>query len=347
MHILINKYAQYMHKYTASVVGARGYTGIETAKLLLSHPSIQLTKCFATSDFSLSKLIFEPGVESVQCFKESELMQNLTDYVFLATPAEVSLELAPKLVAAGCKVIDLSGAFRLKKNDYQKWYAFQHNQPELLASANYGLVPWAQPTKSNLISNPGCYASAISMALIPLLKENLILADSIVIDAKSGTSGAGKKASENLLFTEASEDCTPYRIGKHQHLPEIQETLEQFTGVKAELQLSTYLLPVRRGIIAGIYAKANAGVTLSQIQNAFTKAYDHYPLVKHGTTTEKPELLSLKSVVNSGRTHITYHLEGNQLYIYSTIDNLMKGAASQAIENLNRLLDLPIHTGLH
>lgn len=334
-------------KMTCSVVGARGYTGIETARLLLQHPNAQLTHCFATSEFKLSKYLHSSAASQVTCLPDSELFNNLTDVVFLATPAEVSLHLAPKILAAGKKVIDLSGAFRLKQNDYKKWYGFEHTEKGLLAQAQYGLAPFVGPAKSEkLIANPGCYATAITMALIPLIKNNLIETENIVIDAKSGATGAGKKAAENLLFTEVEGECLPYKVGKHQHYPEIQETIEAYTGVKIDAHLSTSLLSVRRGIIAGIYAKVRQGITLKDIENAFGQAYDSYPLVSFAKMSDEPSLVSLKRVVGTAKTHISFELTDNRLYVFSCIDNLLKGAASQAIENFNRISDLPLQTGV-
>jgi N-acetyl-gamma-glutamyl-phosphate reductase len=340
-----------MHKYSAtfysvSVVGARGYTGLETCRQLLKHPFAKLTHCFATSGFALNDYIQNKKAKDVICLPETELMNNLTDVVFLATPAEVSLKLAPLILAQGKSVIDLSGAFRLKKNDYQKWYAFTHTEKELLAQATYGLVPFANPTAGQLVANPGCYASSVLMGLIPLIKNNLVQADTLVIDAKSGTTGAGKKASENLLFTEVDGECLPYRIGKHQHLPEIIEAVENFTGVAIDPFFTTHLLPTRRGILSSMYMKVQAGVTLEQIHKAFSQDYENNPLVFFAESEKQPQLLSLKKVVGTAHTHITYHLQGEQLFLFSTIDNLMKGAATQAIENFNRMHDLPHHIGL-
>lgn len=335
-------------KYSCSIVGARGYTGLELARIFLSHPLAQLTHCFATSDFKLTDYLLEDGADAVSCLPEDQILNSLTDFVFLATPAEVSLKLAPQILAAGKHVIDLSGAFRLKKNDYKKWYNFEHTQPEALRHAIYGLTPWCGPVSllnPVLISNPGCYATAISMALLPLLKRNLIEESSVVIDAKSGTSGAGKKATENLLFTEVDGECLPYRVGRHQHLPEILEAVEMFSGKTLDPHFSTHLLPTRRGIIAGIYAKSKV-TDIQQIGRAFAEAYFSYPLVKSGPLAGSNQLMSLKKVVGTPRTHISYELIGNKLYVYSTIDNLVKGAAGQAIENFNRLVDAPIETGL-
>lgn len=311
----------------------------------MKHPVAQLTHCFATSEFKLEDHISTAGANKVVCLQDKEILKNLTDVVFLATPAEVSLQLAPQILAAGKKVIDLSGAFRLKKNDYKKWYGFEHHEPALLKDAFYGLTSWAGPSKGEtLVANPGCYATAISMALIPLMKENLILNDSVVIDAKSGATGAGKKAAENLLYTEVDGECLPYKVGKHQHYPEVIETLEAFTGQKIEAHMSTSLLAARRGIIAAVYAKVQKGVTLTDVEAAFTKHYASQPLVKFGALT--PARASLKKVVGTARTHISYELTDGRLYVFSCIDNLLKGAASQAVENFNRLNDVPTHTGL-
>lgn len=332
---------------TCSVVGARGYTGIETARLLLQHPNAQLVNCFATSEFKLSKYLSSPAAAQVKSLLDSELMQNLTDVVFLATPAEVSLKLAPQILAAGKKVIDLSGAFRLKQNEYPAWYGFEHTEKALLKTAQYGLAPFVGPAKSEkLIANPGCYATAISMALIPLLKNNVIEAENIVIDAKSGATGAGKKAAESLLFTEVEGECLPYKVGKHQHLPEITEAIEAFSGHRIDAHFTTSLLAARRGIIAGIYANVRNGMTLKDVENAFGQAYESYPLVSFAKMSDDSSLVSLKRVVGTGKTHISYELNGKKLYVFSCIDNLLKGAASQAIENFNRISDLPLILGV-
>ncbi len=337
-------------KITCSIVGARGYAGLELARLLLQHPNAELSYCFATSDFKLSDSINTEGAEKVTCLKDSEILTHLTDVVFLATPAEVSLNLAPQILAAGKKVIDLSGAFRLKQNDYQQWYGFEHTEMQSLQQAQYGLSPWVGPAKSDmpnsLIANPGCFATAITLALIPLLKDDVINPENIVIDAKSGSTGAGKKASENLLFTEVEGECLPYKVGRHQHYPEIVEALEKFGGGKIDLHFTTSLLPIRRGIIAGIYVRLQPGRTIADVENAFAKAYADYALVMHGAIGSESAKLSLKKVVGTAKTHISYEVQGDKLFLFSCIDNLLKGAASQAVENLNRISDLPLTTGV-
>lgn len=335
------------NKITCSIVGARGYAGLELAKLLLKHPQAHLVFCFATSEFNLTDSINTVGAEKVTCLSEAQIFENLTDVVFLATPAEVSLKLAPKILAHGKKVIDLSGAFRLQNHDYNKWYGFEHTEAQLLKSAVYGLSPWVGPAKNeNLIANPGCFATAVTMALIPVLQKKLIATDNIVIDAKSGSSGGGKKAAENLLFTEVEGECLPYKVGRHQHYPEIIEALEKFGDEKIEAHFTTSLLPIRRGIIAGIYARLKPGIGVNEVTEAFSAAYKDHELVKFAPVSEAPGLLSLKKVVGTAKVQISYVVEGDRLYLFSCLDNLLKGAASQAVENFNRISDLPVSTGI-
>lgn len=339
-------------KTRVGVIGARGYAGLDLCRILLRHPAAELKACFGTdSTFALSEYLPEASARAIAIQPAKELEKALPDLdiVFLATPAETSLELAPKLVQAGVKVIDLSGAFRLKTSSYREWYGFEHTSLSLLEETEFGLVPFTGPaTGARLVANPGCYATAILMGLIPLLKAGVILPESLVVDAKSGTSGAGRKASEGLLFTEVEGECLPYKIGKHQHFPEIQEYAAKFGGVKVDPLLSTHLLNTRRGIIAGLYARLAPGKTEEHVAQAYASAFEGYPLARVASASQKAsaQLLSLKRVVGSARTHITHSVHGDKLYIYSCIDNLLKGAASQAVENFNRLRDLSPATGL-
>jgi N-acetyl-gamma-glutamyl-phosphate reductase len=185
------------------------------------------------------------------------------------------------------------------------------------------------------------------MAVLPLLKAGIIDPRTLVIDAKSGATGAGRKASENLLFCEVEGECLPYRIGKHQHVPEIVRYAEKFSGASIDPVFATHLLPVRRGILASVYARTTKSLTNEAIANVYHEAYSGYPLIRHGLATDQHRAqLSLKRVAGSARTEVRYLLEGDKLHVFSLIDNLLKGAASQAVENLNRVLDLPVATGL-
>ncbi|MCM2278893.1 MAG: N-acetyl-gamma-glutamyl-phosphate reductase [Oligoflexia bacterium] len=342
----------------AAIVGARGYAGLELARLLLRHPAASLEACLATdTGFALSSFLPEDAARGVPTLPLTELerVAARVSTVFLATPAEASLELTPRILAAGAHVIDLSGAFRLKGRDladcrelYRRWYGLEHTAPELVHSARFGLVPWAAPalpsaTGPALVANPGCYATSVLMAIVPLLRSAVIDPASLVIDAKSGTSGAGRKAAENLLFTEVDGDCLPYRIARHQHLPEIREHAEALSGVAIDPFFSTSLLPVRRGIIAGIYARLRPGIGAEHVAHAFETAYAAYPLarVERLAPGQGSALLSLRRVSGSARTQLGFAVDGDKLYLHCCIDNLLKGAAGQALENFNRLHDFP------
>lgn len=347
--------------FPVGIVGARGYSGLELARLLLAHPEAKLVGCFATdpATFTLSNELFINAATGVPTLPMSALESaDLTKSfhtIFLATPAEVSMELAPKLIAKGVNVVDLSGAFRLEASQYPKWYGFTHTATAALATAEYGLVPFAKPfssQKATLVANPGCYVTSVLMGLIPLLKEGILNPSTIVIDAKSGTTGGGKKAAESLLFSEVDGECLPYKIGAHQHYPEIVKYLKEFTGVETSPFFSTSLLPTPRGIIAGIYATLATGKTIADVTKAFANSYEGYGLVKFAPIEGKQnaKLLSLKQVVGTNRVQLAYTVDTSEgtpkLYLYSLIDNLLKGAASQAVENWNRMIDRPATLGL-
>lgn len=326
-----------MHKYEVAkiqvaVVGGSGYSGLELMRLLKKHPFINVKGTFNS--------------QNVADMKPSDYQ-----LVFLATPAEVSVKLAPGIIDAGVKVIDLSGAFRLKTKDikasYQECYGLNHESAELVAKATYGLHPWTKSDSASvsLIANPGCYATAILMGLLPLLSSKIIHSDTIVIDAKSGTTGAGKKAVESLLFSEVDGECLPYKVGVHQHLPEIKLFAELFSGCGIDPFFTTSLLPVRRGIIAGVYAKLQTGKNASSVADAFNQFYANYPLVSVSSEITN-EVVSLKRVAGTAMTNISFKVIGDKLYLFSCIDNLLKGAASQAVENFNYLYQIPATTGL-
>lgn len=305
---------------------------MELCKLLLRHPRAQLAACFATDgNWNVEDTLMDSAARGIPALATSELEARAGEYhtVFLATPNEASAEIAPGLIKKGANVIDLSGAFRLDGTEY-------------------GLVPWAGPRANakspSLIANPGCYATSVLMALLPLLKDGVIIEDGIVIDAKSGATGAGKKASENLLFTEIADDCLPYRVGRHQHVPEIKRYFKAFAGKEVDFFFTTHLLAIRRGILSSIYCKLAPGKSATDVAASYERAYAGYPFVR--VREGEGPILPIKAVANTPFTHISFVASGDKLHVFSTIDNLLKGAASQAIENFNRILDLPIGAGL-
>lgn len=353
-----------------AVIGARGFSGLELTRLLLKHPHSNLKACAATGEFKLEDYLDDYRARMVPVRSQEEVLAmakaNELDLVFLATPTDVSMNLAPLFIEAGVHVIDLSGAFRLGEgsNDhrahiYKQWYHLNHTALALLDQAEFGLVPWNVTRKAKkgarLISNPGCFATATLMATLPILKAEVIQPDSLVVDAKSGTTGAGRKAEERLLHSMVDGLCLPYRIGAHQHEPEIIEYVEKFAGVKIKPFFTAHLLNVRRGIVSSIYAKlsprfkgAEPAEVRARIQHAFTVAYGDYPLCDVRSLDEKGSdiLLNLRRVVGTAKTHISFRVVDDRLYMFSLIDNLLKGAASQAVENFNLLLDQPLATGL-
>jgi len=339
--------ATQVQRKTVWVLGAKGYSGIECCRLVLNHPALDLTGVFATEDGKpLSHYVCHPFASAlrIQSLASADFGQ-LPDVVLLATPTEVSMEWVKRFRAHSVLCVDLSGAYRLPQMQFESAYAQKHFDAEGLSLAQYGLVPF-NATKGNLISNPGCFVTAILMALIPPMKLGLLNPEFLVVDAKTGTTGAGKKPVEAQLYAEVAENCTPYKIGNHQHAPEILQYLEKFSGVKPNLQFSTHLLPVRRGILASIYARPGLDriVTERDILGAYQEFYAQYPLVEYGPYGETN--LALSHTAGTAMTRIGVKVVGSQIYLFSVIDNLLKGAASQALENVNRYYGWPVELGL-
>lgn len=337
-----------MHKRSAlpvGVVGASGYTGLELTRILAAHPGVAVA--FLASDrWDGDTAGKRAGVEGpagelryVGLEQAPELARGCAA-VLLATPAEASHDLAPKLLERGVKVVDLSGAFRLREGAlYPTHYGFEHRHPQLYASAAYGLTERSrgQVARAKLVANPGCFPTAVSLALLPLLDAGLISTERLIVDAASGVSGAGRKASEDYSFCELEGDFRAYKVLKHQHTPEIAQTLG------APLTFVTHLLPIKRGILATCHAQLKPGVAAGDVAAAFQRAYANEPFVKVASSADD---VSLKQVVGTNRCLVGFTAVGSELVITSAIDNLVKGAAGQAVQNLNLLLGLEETSGL-
>ncbi|MBL8951489.1 MAG: N-acetyl-gamma-glutamyl-phosphate reductase [Myxococcaceae bacterium] len=312
------------------IFGGSGFTGIELVTLLAKHASVKLTT--VTSD----RQVGEPvrGAPALKYVSHEEGASAKLDIALLATPAEVSLKLAPKLLARGSRVLDLSGAFRLKDATlYSKFYGFEHTEPALLAEAVYGL-PEVHRATARLVANPGCYATAAALALRPLIHANAIDPSNIVITAASGVSGAGRKASEEYSFMEIEGDFRAYKVLSHQHTPEIAQTV----GVK-DLVFIPHLLPMHRGILSTAVVTVRQGDVAAILRDAYAKE----PLVRLLPSADAVR------VTHAARTPfclIGATTNGNKAVIVSAIDNLLKGAASQAVQNLNLMLGLAETEGL-
>ncbi|MCP4474699.1 MAG: N-acetyl-gamma-glutamyl-phosphate reductase [Gammaproteobacteria bacterium] len=349
-------------KINIGICGVGGYVGQELAQLIIAHPHFNLIVVNAReSAAEVGKLppLFAQHTISVISFAEiNQPGCAIIDVLALATPTEVSMELVAKFSNSAVKLIDLSGAFRLPQEEFIHWYGFSHQVPEKLAAAQYGLLPWevASANGNGIVANPGCYATCALMALLPMIKADLIDEQSIIIDAKSGVSGAGKKANSDLMFCEMANNFFPYKIGKHQHVPEINNALNRYSAKSCRVRLTTHMLPLVRGISMTIYADSKQPLASDQeiannVSLALAEAYHHYPLVQYGAVNQEQgvndkSLLSLKTVTGTAKTHISYFVDDGKLLLFSCIDNLLKGAASQAVENINAWYQLPLHSGL-
>jgi N-acetyl-gamma-glutamyl-phosphate reductase len=306
-------------KTRVAIAGATGYAGAELEKILTRHPHAEIVAAFSSGSFSLDAL-FDARPE----------------IVFLATPNEFSAEVAPTILDAGMKVIDLSGAFRLGEPSlYPSWYGFAHARPELLAEAVYGLSEWCngELKTARLVANPGCYPTSILLALRPLTYL-LDRTQPVICDSKSGVSGAGKKADVAYSFSELFGNFKAYGIGQHRHEPEIRQGLH--LGERASLVFVPHLLPIVRGIFSTMHVAFTSAVTAEELTELYAESYANAPFVRILPAGQTPEL---KSVVNTPYAEIGFQLlqGGRRAVVVSVIDNLLKGAASQAVQNFNRM----------
>ncbi len=343
-----------MHRTSVGVVGASGYAGIEATRLLAAHPQLRVR--FLTSDRWLSETVGkrlglggEVGALRYTSVEDAAPLFKECAAVLLATPTEVSLELGPQALAAGARVIDLSGAFRLQDAAiFERFYGLAHPQQELLREAVYGLPELFrdQVRSARLVANPGCYPTAAALALSPLVHGGLIDPSRIVINAASGVTGAGRKASEDFSFTEIDGDFRAYKVFRHQHTPEISQTLSGPGGPGVWVTFTPHLLPVKRGILSTAYAWLRPGASATEVGQAFARAYQAEPFV---TLADTPEEVSLKGVVGTNRCQLGFACDPDhpeRLIVVSAIDNLLKGAAGQAVQNLNLMMGWPEASGL-
>jgi len=327
------------HLVGISIVGASGYSGAELLRFLIRHKGVRIDKLFANSSAgkSLAELYPEFRNRLEKPFEPYTLeATEESDCVFLALPSGEAMNLAPALLEAGKIVIDLGGDFRLKNVEhYKKFYKHDHTAVHLLEKAVYGLAEWnAEQIKSaKLIANPGCYPTSALLPLLPLLKEGLISPSGIVITSMSGVSGAGRKADLSLSFVEVNDSVKAYKVAEHQHLPEIKQTLETITGQSVSLSFVPHLIPITRGIYTTIHATLCEGTTAEKIFEAYERYYKQTPFVRYS----RDYIPELKGVVHTNFCDIGFRIssETNQVILCAAIDNLVKGAAGQAIQNFN------------
>lgn len=337
---------------TCSVIGATSFTGGELIRILSVHPHIKIGVLTTRSEepFLARELVPSLGKTSDLTIEKYHFhkVAKISDVVFITLPHTLAMKVAGEFYDEDKVVIDLSADYRLKKADlYEQWYHERHQRKDLLKRAVYGLpeVYREEIRNANLIANPGCYPTGAALALYPLLKDGLIKHDSIVIDAKSGVSGAGKKLSMATQFCEVEENFGAYKVNKHQHTPEIEQTLSHIAQTKIDVTFVPHLLPVNRGILSTIYVKRKPGVKKDRI----IKTYEHFanlePFIRFMGLDRFPTLRNVQHT-NFCDIGLTVDDDSDQVIVISAIDNLLKGASGQAVQNMNIRLGFPEEAGL-
>jgi N-acetyl-gamma-glutamyl-phosphate reductase len=331
---------------SAGIVGFRGYSGAELIHILERHLDARPVLLDHRADSEdRPRPRNASALQRLPCTEDAVRAEKL-DVVFLATPPEVSMDLAPRMLSAGSKVIDLSGAFRLRTiENYRHWYKEAHTQPELLAEAAYGLPEFCRSRipQARLVSNPGCYPTAANLAIQPLVQAGVIdLEGGIVCDAKSGVSGAGRKPSLKTSFCEVTENYSAYSLLDHRHIPEVLLT----SGIEERnFTFTAQLLPVHRGILETIYFRARGVHSVEELLAIYDHRYANEPFVRLYDPPKLPDLASVART-NFCDIGVRFHPEGSRAVVVSVIDNLGKGAAGQAVQNMNLLFGLPETAGL-
>lgn len=341
-----------VEKMKAAIIGGTGYGAIELIRLIHKHPNLELGTVVSNSQagtrFSESYPHLTDCLEHPLETFDAVRISKENDIVFLATPSGVSSRLVPELVDKGIKVVDLSGDFRLRSgNEYETWYKHPAPSEKYQAQAIYGLTEiYADEIKNaNLIANPGCYPTATTLGLIPIIKAKLMDEKSIIIDAKSGVSGAGRGLSLTSHYAEINENLKAYKLGAHQHIPEIEQILSDENKTPIKVTFTTHLVPMTRGIMCTIYVNLLDTISTNDVIELYGTFYENHPFVRIRPAGMIP---STKEVSGSNYCDIGLHVDPrtNRLIIISVIDNLVKGAAGQAIQNVNLMNGWDVRTGL-
>lgn len=338
----------------AGIIGGTGYTGLELLRLLASHPGAEVTSITSREQAGHSVCDLFPSLEGHYDlkFKAPETADlGHCDIVFSASPNGVAMNFAPRLLDMGVRFIDLSADFRLRDvNVWEHWYGMTHACPELLDQAVYGLteVNRDQLPAARLVANPGCYPTVVQLGLLPLLEGKHVEADSLIADVKSGASGAGRKADLALLFSETSDSLRAYGVSGHRHLPEILQGLALATPDTVNMVFTPHLIPMNRGIHATLYARLNdmnQDASVEALTEIYARRYADEPFIRVMPAGSHPDV---RSVRGSNSCHMALHRpqDGRIIAILAVEDNLVKGAAGQAIQNMNVMIGLDETTGL-
>lgn len=326
------------------IVGGTGYTGVELLRLLARHPQVELSAITSRKEAGMKVADMFPNLRGRVNLAFSDPEQaglEKCDVVFFATPNGVAMQQTRALLGAGVKVIDLAADFRLKDvKEWESWYKMEHICPDLVGEAVYGLpeINRAAIRGARLIANPGCYPTAVQLGFLPLIEAGLVDTSHLVADAKSGVSGAGRKAETQILFAEAADNFKAYAVQGHRHLPEIRQGLSLAAGHKVGLTFVPHLTPLIRGIHATLYARLSD--TGADVQMLYQTRYHDEPFVDVLPAGSHPETRSVRGA-NTCRIALHRPQGGDVVVVLSVIDNLVKGAAGQAVQNMNILFGLP------
>lgn len=334
------------------IVGASGYTGVELSRLLISHPEAEIV--FLTSETYQGQLISEvfPSLAGFSNTKLSSLefvSGDDCDIIFLALPHTSSMNKVPEFLEGKSRVIDLSADYRLKDPMvFEEWYEVPHQQPSLLKEAVYGLpeIHRKAITSARLVANPGCYPTSITLALAPLVTKEWVDLSSIVADSKSGVSGAGRKPSLTTQFSETNEGISAYKVGIHRHIPEIEQELSVLANTDVRVSFSPHLVPITRGMLSTVYINLKKDISTDDLLKHFQSFYEKEPFIR---ILPSEQYANTSFTLASNFCDIGVHLDkrNQRAIITSAIDNLIKGASGQAIQNMNIMLGIPETSGLN
>lgn len=326
-----------MEKMKVGIIGATGYVGAELIRLLLNHSNVEITALGSSSfvDENINDIYVNLGKEyKIKCVKNEEVINNC-DFLFTALPHGVSEKYVIEAVKKGKKIVDLGADFRLKNEEtLNKWYGIKFLDKKLHEESVYGLCEINRNKIKNarIVANPGCYVTSISLPLMVLLKNNLIKTTNIIADSKSGVTGAGRGLSLTSHYAEINENIVPYKIGNHRHTPEIEQNLSEAANEDVKIIFTPILVPLNRGILSTIYCDKKEGISLKSIYEQLKKVYEKEPFVE---VLELGNIATIKHVRFSNKCVISVHENNNKIIICSVIDNMVKGSAGQAIQNMN------------
>lgn len=337
-----------MNKIKVGIIGATGYVGEELIRLLSNHSNVEISALGSNSfvDEYINDIYFNLGENyKIKCMENDKVIDNC-DFLFTSLPHGVSEKFVMDAVKKGKKVVDLGADFRLKNEKLLKeWYGVNFLDKELHENSVYGLCEIYRDKiqKADVVANPGCYVTSISLPLMPLLKENIIESTNIIADSKSGVTGAGRTLSLSSHYTEINENMVPYKISSHRHTPEIEQNLSYAIGKEVKIIFTPILIPVNRGILSTIYCDKKGSVTIEEIHSKLTDFYKKDEFVE---VLSLGKVATIKHVRLSNKCAISIHENNEKLIICSTIDNMIKGSAGQAIQNMNIMCGFKENEGL-